>query len=135
MYYAMMGREHVETDRRPTTAELRTIKGPDGWSAVRAQTKPGDGWHLSPGPPVIAQDCTYWYRQYMSSEGAVLAHVVEIWKATSVDFNDITQKPTGLATKKPRRSLIVVAESAGDGPRRGTPARRRPTSKLCCHSP
>ena len=95
-YYARVGGEYVETDRRPTATELSSIVSwlIDNRKYVHAH-RPGDGWHFLPGSPAIMYNGSYWFGTYPTSEGAILAQVADICQTTGVSFDGIYRTAYG----------------------------------------
>lgn len=95
-YYARVNGEYVATERRPTAAEFRPIMK---WLVENRRCAqkhtPGDGWHFLPGSPEIMYNGEHWFGTYPTSEGAILAGVVDVCKAVGIDFDAIYQKAYG----------------------------------------
>ena len=130
-YDARVDGEYVTTDRRPTAAELLSIVRwlLDTWKQVHAH-KPGDGWHFLPGPPEISYNGAYWFGTYPTSEGAILAQVVDICQATGVASTASTVRRIATRVRKRRRSPLRSAPDVSVWPRPRTSARCWPIWRM-----
>jgi hypothetical protein len=79
-------RELLEPPRLDPSTRLSLVRQIERFRAMAHLHAPGDGWHYLPSRAEYAYNGSYWFASLATSEGPILANVVDLCRELGISF-------------------------------------------------
>ena len=98
MFYEMKtqdenGAKYTPTKSRPSSEAMKELRADAKQTrSITHQHAPGNGWHYVPGKVDYFFNGQYWFCQRSTSEGAILAHVLDLCNLYGLNFDALQRE-------------------------------------------
>lgn len=82
-------RELLSPPKLTRTVRLSLAREVEEKRAMTRLHEPGDGWHYLPTRAEYMHNGSYWFATLGTSEGPIVANVVDLCTALGIDFTDL----------------------------------------------